>query len=336
MSVDEAKARCTQLNKENTFIKDKIRVSAKRVTELKTVDEALFSQALVTSFESLLDDENFGTSTQLQKMKSVFNFVQKLCNALRVLPSEYKTHSKQIYKYLAKQKVSVSYAVRIITMLNRWGRFHSRETGNFYDEVRQPKGNELSIIADAQLTKTGVNSELGVRTESLPMTETLLGKIKSKMTPEQHNWVYLSFWLGLRPSEVDSLKLSTHCKVEFNKKLKVNVISVYQTKLQQVAREKRWKHIPLIFTEQDLCKTIIESGEFNKPLVKTMKKHVGMGYNLYSGRKGFVDMMLDKEQKLENISMWLGHKSIETTWRKYKDKMNIAYSETEETVMRKV
>ena len=37
MSTDEAKARCQQINKERNFLREKIRVAAKRVTELKTI-----------------------------------------------------------------------------------------------------------------------------------------------------------------------------------------------------------------------------------------------------------------------------------------------------------
>ncbi len=68
MSVIEAKARCSQLNKENTFIRNKIRIAAQRVTEIRTIDETLVPQALITSFQNLLADENFGTKTQLKKI----------------------------------------------------------------------------------------------------------------------------------------------------------------------------------------------------------------------------------------------------------------------------
>jgi len=48
--------------------------------------------------------------------------------------------------------------------------------------------------------------------------------------------------------------------------------------------------------------------------------HFGRGYDLYSGRKGFTDLMLTKGQSLENISIWLGHSHISRTWASYRDK----------------
>jgi hypothetical protein len=41
---------------------------------------------------------------------------------------------------------------------------------------------------------------------------------------------------------------------------------------------------------------------------------------LYGGRKGFVDLMLSKEQTFENISVWMGHSTLDRTWRSYKQR----------------
>ncbi len=94
----------------------------------------------------------------------------------------------------------------------------------------------------------------------------------------------------------------------------VKVLNVYQSKLQLVAESKRWKKIPIIFDEQDQCLQIIFSGGFRRPLHKTVRKHCGKGIKLYGGRKAFVDVMLDKDQKIEDISQWLGYTSLGTTW----------------------
>jgi hypothetical protein len=119
----------------------------------------------------------------------------------------------------------------------------------------------------------------------------------------------LSIWLGLRPEEIDSLHDKSKFKIEFLKDKKISVIKVYQSKLQSISRDRRWKLIPLIFPEQTKCLEIIESGEFKRPLHKTVRKYCGQGITLYGGRKGFVDLMLSLEQKLEDIS---------TTWQSYK------------------
>ena len=336
MSVDEAKAHCTQLNKERSLRREKIRKSAKRVTELKTINETLFPQERVAEFQELLSEENFGSDIHLKKLNSHFNFIQNLCNDLRIMPDEYRESAKKIYKYFIKKKVSPNYAGRLISLLNRWGKFVSKINGTFFEEVLVPRGRERSAIADAQQTKSGKDTELGVRTESRPLTPEILNNAKDKLKTEQYNWLYLSVWLGLRPEEVELLKDSKRFKIEYYPKKKVQVLHVYQSKLQSISADKRWKFIPIIFSEQQVCLDIIQSGNFKKPIYKIMRKYIGNGISLYGGRKGFVDLMLSRDQKLEDISMWLGHKDISTTWAHYKDKNEINYTQTPETHLKLV
>jgi hypothetical protein len=42
--------------------------------------------------------------------------------------------------------------------------------------------------------------------------------------------------------------------------------------------------------------------------------------------------MLDKGQTLENISLWCGHKSVETSWKHYKDRNRIDFEDTDFTL----
>ena len=331
MSVDDAKARCIQLNKDRSLTKEKVRVAAKRATELKSINETLFPTLSINEFQALLEEENFGSEAHLEKLYSHFNFVQTMANHLRILPIEYKDSSKKIYKYFIQKKISLNYASRILTVLNRWGKFQSKITGTFYEDVKVPRGREQSAIADAQRTKTGKDTELGVRTESLPLTLDILNASKDKLPAEQFNWLKLSVWFGLRPEEVDSLKIASRFRIEFQLKTKLKVLHIYQSKLQSVAEDKRWKKIPIAFDEQEQCLEIISSGNFKRPLNKTVRKHVGRGITLYGGRKNFVDMMLDKGQRLEAISLWLGHKDISTTWGQYKDREQVNFIETAET-----
>jgi integrase len=46
---------------------------------------------------------------------------------------------------------------------------------------------------------------------------------------------------------------------------------------------------------------------------------------LRAGRKGFIDLMLDHGQSLEDISAWLGHQNIEMTWQKYRNKKRVSF-----------
>lgn len=98
------------------------------------------------------------------------------------------------------------------------------------------------------------------------------------------------------------------------------IIWIFQTKIIALPLEDRWKPIPLLFEEQEFALQIIKSKSFKRPLIKTMRKYFGKGIDLYGGRKGFVDLMLSKGQSLENISIWMGHSTLDRTWRSYKNK----------------
>lgn len=331
MSVDDAKGRCKHLNSERCLLKEKIRLSAKRVTGLRSLDGTLFPPKMIEEFDRLLDEENFGSTVHLQKIRSHFEFVQTMCKALRILPIEYKPNAKKIYKYFIKRQISINYCSRIVSLLNRWGQFYCKTSGVYFDAVPVPRGIERSAIVEAQASKQGNgDTDLGVRVESLPLTPEDLQRAKDKFKVEQFNWLALSIWFGLRPNEVDGLKKQKNYRLEFNKKKNIRVLSVYQSKLKSVSEPKRWKKIPILFTEQVECLDLIVSGAFARPLNKTVRKYVGRGITLYGGRKNFVDLMLAKGQSLDNISNWLGHKDISTTWRHYKDKTEINYTETDE------
>lgn len=330
-STEQAKFQCSQLNKERSLLNNQKRLAGQRLTDFLSVNEVLFPTSEVGEFEALLKEENFGNENYLKKLRSHFCFVQRLCVELKIQPSEYKANAKRIYKYLIAKKVSVSYASRLLEVLNRWGKFKCKRAGNFFEEVKIPKGRERSAIAAAQLTKKGTKTELGVRSESLPLTLNLLVKIQDSLPLVQYNWLYLSVWLGLRPWEIDSLHIIRTYRIDYNERLKIKVLSVYQSKLMSLNEKERWKSIPIVFKEQVRCIEIIESGLFQRPLNKTVHKYVGAAITTYGGRKGFVDLMLGKGQNLENISIWMGHKNIATTWRSYKYKNEVGFTSTQET-----
>jgi len=138
MSVEEAKARCKQLNKERSFVREKIRLAAQRITSIQTTNEVLFPQSDLLEFQELITEENFGSEDYLKNLIFQFNYIQKMCNKLRIQPQEYKESSKKIYKYFISQKTSLSYSVRLINFLNRWGKFKSKKMGTFFEPVPVP------------------------------------------------------------------------------------------------------------------------------------------------------------------------------------------------------
>lgn len=102
---------------------------------------------------------------------------------------------------------------------------------------------------------------------------------------------------------------------------KVSVLRVYQSKLKMLSKDYRWKTIPIHSKRQQMAVELIKSGEFERPLTKSIKRIIGDQFDTYSPRKGFTDMMLNEGWELEDISVFMGHSSIETTWRHYKNKM---------------
>jgi integrase len=136
----------------------------------------------------------------------------------------------------------------------------------------------------------------------------MLGKTIQNFSVSQYNWLYLSVWLGLRPNEVDKLIDDEFVRILFDKQ-GIPILWVYQSKLTSIPPRFRWKLIPL----------------FERPLAKTVKKYLGSNITLYGGRKGFTDLMLSINQRLENISQWMGHSTIDRTWKHYKCRTMVHY-----------
>jgi hypothetical protein len=46
-----------------------------------------------------------------------------------------------------------------------------------------------------------------------------------------------------------------------------------------------------------------------------MRQYFFKDIDLYGGRKGFTDLMLSKRNTVENISIWMGHRTLDRTWK---------------------
>ena len=158
-----------------------------------------------------------------------------------------------------------------------------------------------------------------VRKASRPLSPIQLDSVSGKLNRRNFNWLYLSVWFGLRPMEVDHLKHAEFWRIEVLPAGR-KVLWVYQTKIIALPPEDRWKPIPILFEQQEFGLRIIESRNFRRPIMKTMRRHFGRGTCLYAGRKGFSDLMLSKGHSLTNISIWMGHSTLDRTWRSYKQR----------------
>ncbi len=326
MSVDEARARAKQLNAQNRL--DKQAQKAKlRALERAKADELLKSAhlpaELAREFETDYMRKRFAvgpnTAAKYKKAHTHWQYVKRIIVELNLDPRFWADEAHIFYEYVSRKKCSPAYVSKIPRVLNPWGFFMSRKLDRAFAPIPTPTGYHREMIRYAYLASKKK------KMISAPLTPAVLNKAQAKLIPSQLNWLYLSLWFGLRPKEIDSFCTKGHFEIE-NGKSGVPVIWVYQSKLTAVKQERRSKPIPCIFPEQLAGLETIQSGNFHRPLVKTIKKHISEDINLYGGRKGFSDLIRSKGQRLEDIASWMGHATIERTWRSHKDKQKARFT----------
>ena len=209
--------------------------------------------------------------------------------------------------------MSVRYTGAILALANMWGFYFSKKMARSFLTVKMPRGYERERIITSNLEKKNV------KRASKQILPDHLEKVRGEINQPNFNWLYLSAWFGLRPKEVDNLKDKSLWKTEVLANGRV-ILWVFQTKIVALPIEDRWKPIPIIFDEQKFALRIIEAQSFKRPIQKTMRKHFGQGVDTYGGRKGFPDLMLSKYQTIENISVWMGHSTLQRTWYSYKSR----------------
>jgi hypothetical protein len=317
MGPIEAKHRAKQLNKERRSSNKALIGAVRRHDNDVQADETYFPQHQLADFLVYLEECTHGTSDRLKKVRIHFGAAQRLVKDTKLTPDQYAFRSSKIYKWFVDKKYSLDYAESILRVLNLWGKYVCKLRGQFYDPVKNPRGRVRTSIQAAYSAK-------GKRAASRPITPNLLVGQQNNFKPLQYNWLYLTVWLGLRPGELNNIQY----EVRHDTHLKVDVLSIFQPKLAHLPEEERWKHIPIIYPEQVRCLELLQSREFERPLAKTVSKYLGQDYHLYGGRKCFTDLMLDRGQDLVDISMWLGHRSIDRTWKNYKDKTRVRFKKT--------
>jgi len=255
------------------------------------------------------------------KSLSHWNAARKAILEVALDPQDWYDDAHRFYDYFHAKGLSYSYIGKIFYVINQWGFFLSRKLGTPFFPIPRPRGYEKSRLLDAYFEKL---SQKGVSNRSEPISPNQLARARTTLKPRQYNWLYLSVWLGLRPFEIDNLKDPSHVRL-LSCPDGTRVLWIYQTKLVSVPPRYRWKLIPLIFREQKRIYGIIKSQNFERPLVKTVKRHFGPQTSLYGGRKGFTDLMLSRNQQFEHISQWMGHSTIQRTWHSYKDRRCVHY-----------
>lgn len=337
MSPSEAKQAITDYNlirKKDIGITQSQIKALRRFQEMKQYNKTLFPPEMV---EELVNRLMLSDGKPRFKKRLVRNFqiVQEMVVELNLLPQDYEPNLDRIIAYFKddSRKYSVSYTKDILWALNKWGHFYSRKRRTFFEPIGKLRTKTQSAISTKQKEKSGV------RKPSLPMTPELLKVLRSKIDTDKleeiqkYNWILIAFVFGLRPSECDSA-IKDKSFIEVNG---ITTLKIIQTKLTVVDENEREKRIPVICDEQAEALEYIKKGQAKRPTPKWVAKYLKKSetsnevFDLYCGRKGFVDFMLAKGQSLENISIWCGHKNIETSWKYYKDRNRIDFEATEYT-----
>jgi integrase len=325
MSLDEAKSRVKELNARNTIQRleqSKTVAIANRIERDRLHHSAFVPKSLNEAFLKWLDDNVSGSESHIERMRHMWETAKKISISLQITPENYGANKKRIYSYFVSQEYSLDYTKKVIRVMNLYGEFASRLIGKYFDKISYPKGHDRERINDAYQDSEGYYGP------SEPLSPSLLADLQDNLKPDQYEWLYLSLWLGLRPSEVDRLspdKQRSYWRLEPGQP---DVLWVYQPKLTSKPRPQRWKPIPIIFPEQQQAIEFIHNWRATPPLTKTLKRIAGCQLGLYAGRKGFLDLMLERGQLFENVSQWLGHSSLDMTWNRYKDKRRVGFTIT--------
>lgn len=320
MTVEEAKARVKQLNQAHTIERKKAAATARRLVSIKAVESVFMPENDCAEFFEKLKAKSFGNDTHNRKILSHWQYVQRMIAELQIEPIDYADESEQFVRYFIRQQNSLDYVKKLLRILNMWGYFICKKRGQSFEPIPAPKGKMRELIND-----TYVDSD-GFVGESDPLSPTLLQNKRGLFTVSGNfEWLFISVWFGLRPSEIDQcLTNPKYFQLKLDEK-GTKILSVYQPKLTGIEREKRWKQIPILYPEQEQAIQFIEAGSFKRPIYKTMWRVFDAAITLYGGRKNFEDMMIGKGHRLEHVSAWMGHQNIQTTWGKYRNKKTVNY-----------
>ncbi len=215
MTLDEARARASQLNTQD-FLKrqeERIRKFQLDREENRKRFTSVLPEVFVDEFESrfirVRDSETKNGKRRVSRATTIWQAAQRMIIGLQIEPSEWFYHTHEIYDYFYDKKYSVRYIHSILKLANLWGFFICKKMARPFLPVPTPKGYERQRLIAAFYER-----ERCTRRPSAPLSPELLTAAFGKMNRENYYWLYLSIWLGLRPKEIDSLKNREYWTVE--------------------------------------------------------------------------------------------------------------------------
>lgn len=320
MSYEQAKSAAQEYNLKDNLKKKKEASVVERIQQNSLLNEFSLPLYLVDAFITELQSEYSHNPDRLETLMQHWKSAQQMIALLKIEYTQFFESRFDIFKYYENKCWSADYIKRITKISNQWGSFCARKKGTYFEPI--PKiGIRIQQIIKKRDTKKDI------RQAATPLKWDELRNLKTSFYNESlnlhWNWLFIGMFFGLRPSEIDSLSNVKNYRIEFDEQNQTEVIYVYQNKLKNLSEKKRWKVIPINEAEQKEALEFIKNKKFKRPLTKTLKRlFKTKGIDTYSPRKGFTDLMLNRGYQLEDISTFLGHRSIDTTWKFYKDKLS--------------
>lgn len=304
MTLEQAQIRAKQLQAESW-----VELKAKQAARAKAVLEryAKLRSAFLTDEDAFQFEREYLGEYKIRRPH--WNTMQRIIVDVGIHPSQWHKQKSKLYDQFRLKRCSANYAKKLLRYLNLWGYFLCEKQNKAWMKVDGLDGVWRNKLERARHPGGA----------SLPLTPKMLEDAKKDIAEEHYNWLFISVWFGLRPEEVDQLRmkrgklwdLKTDSELGF-------ILEVYQTKLEKrgVKEEHCWKAIPTLFPEQLKAVEIIQSQNFKRPAGKGGKfmRHVfGNGYSLYAGRNNFSGMLRDRGRTQEERKHWMGHLSVSTT-----------------------
>ncbi len=309
MTSEEARIQAKRINRElhnSQWIKKRAAIQERTHKEVHE-NVPFLPNALCNDF-----DKELQALHDPKRLQSIWRAARKLIRAVNLPPEDWKRRSQVIYNYFEEKRLSPDYAKKIIRVMNIWGEFYSSKTKIEYQRLVCPTGFAAGRILRAY------RLHLKRDKASEGLTPDLLDQISGSLPPNEYHWLYISLWFGLRPQEIRNLgKGKDYTYFDTDKISGIDILNILQTKLLNLPEEEQWKSIPIIYPEQKTAARFITSNNFEEPRSRTIKRCTSGNHHLYAGRKGFGPLMWELGHDVVEVSSWLGHKSIDRTYRDY-------------------
>lgn len=314
-TTNEARAWAKKLNQESRLEKKKVLQAKKNCDEKNLNQQLRLPEHLVAEFEKYLHEITI--PNRRKKVMHHWSTVKRIIGETNLDVKSFKQYRTKIFLHLEGRQFSVDYSKKLLRILNLWGGFVCEISGLSFTPIHFSQ-YEYSRLFLAQSAKKGVRREaFGLTPEALNQSR---NTFESNEKLFEWNWLFVALWLGLRPSEVDHLLAIPKLPIEKDDSGEIENLTVFQNKLRLSRKDLQIKRIPIYLPEQKIAARFLLDKKLKRPNLKFMKKIFGCGYDRYSPRKGFTDLMLSKGFQIEDIALMLGHSGIETLFKHYKNR----------------